>query len=135
MTPSITHVTLSPGPDVPGCSWSRHLPGRHLLCRVSRLPLCPLRPVLSATNTAEYSLAKWLEGEIKPFLVDKWSVASSEIFVEELNLIKPSKDDICVSFDVKSLFTMVPLQEVIADVTRVVYDEESSSILLYLAYF
>ena len=49
---------------------------------------CPLRPVLSATNTAEDSLAKWLEGEIKPFLNDKWSVDSSETFLEELNKIK-----------------------------------------------
>ena len=89
---------------------------------------CPLRPVLSATNTAEYGLAKWLEGEIKPFLNDKWSVDSSETFVEELNKIKPSKDSICVSFDVKSLFTMVPLQEVIEDVTKVLFDEESNSI-------
>ena len=55
-------------------------------------------------------------------------LTSSETFVEQLNNIKPSKDNICVSFDVKSLFTMVPLQEVIDDVTNVLFDKESDSI-------
>ena len=90
---------------------------------------CPLRPVLSAINTAEYALAKWFETQIKPLLNDRWSVSSSTCFVKELNSIKPCKDDVCVSFDIKSLYTNVPLQEVIDDVTKAIYHDDSNSII------
>ena len=89
---------------------------------------CPLRPVLSAINTPEYALAKWLESCIKPFLNDNWSVQSSERFVNELNSIKPRQSDVCVSFDIKSLYTNVPLQEVVNDVANVLYEENSDSV-------
>ena len=36
-----------------------------------------MRPVLSAVNTPEYNLAKWLEKQIKSWLVDTYSVSSS----------------------------------------------------------
>ena len=91
---------------------------------------CPLRPVLSAVNTAGYALSKWLEQQIKPFLVSKWSVPSSRHFVEDLNKLKPLKTDVCVSFDIKSLYTNVPLHEVIKDVIRVLYSEDSNSIFM-----
>ena len=85
---------------------------------------CPLRPVLSAIDTAEYALSKWIESKIKPFYNSKWSVTSTNSFVDDLNTIKPCSDDICVSFDIKSLFTNVPLKEVVEDVANVVYDDE-----------
>ena len=84
---------------------------------------CPLRPVLSAIDTPEYNLSKWIETQIKPFYNSKWSVSSTNSFVEDLNTIKPCSNDICVSFDIKSLYTNVPLEEVVDDVTRVLYDE------------
>ena len=88
---------------------------------------CPLRPVLSAVNTPEYALAKWLEGKLKPFLSDKHSVTSSSSFVEELCSIKPSPSDVYVSFDIKSLYTNVPLQEVIDDIISTVYSDTAAT--------
>ena len=88
---------------------------------------CPMRPVLSAINTPEYYLAKWLEGQLKPYLRDKYSIASSTIFVEEIRKIKPAQTDICVSFDIRSLYTNVPLQEVINDITDTVYSNSAAS--------
>ena len=87
---------------------------------------CPLRPVLSAIDTAEYALSKWIEAKIKPFYDSIWSVTSTNSFVEDLNTIKPCSGDVCVSFDIKSLFTNVPLKEVVDDVANVVYDDEEN---------
>ena len=89
---------------------------------------CPLRPVLSAINTAEYAICKWFETEIKPFYNSKWSVTSTQSFIEDLNSIKPCQSDVCVSFDIKSLYTNVPLNEVIDDVADVLYNDKSDSI-------
>ena len=75
---------------------------------------CPMRPVLSAIDTPEYHLAKWIETQLKPLLCDNYSVASSSEFVNELCLLKPKPTDVCVSFDIKSLYTNVPLEEVIS---------------------
>jgi hypothetical protein len=103
-------------------------PGRLYGMAKIHKPGCPLRPVLSALNTAEYSICKWLEAKIKPFYNNKWSVTSTQSFVECLNSIKPQQSDVCVSFDIKSLYTNVPLDEVIDDVAEVLYGNETDSI-------
>ena len=89
---------------------------------------CPLRPVLSAINTAEYELSKWLEVQIKPYYNGKWSVSSTQEFVRNLGEVKPKSTDILVSFDIRSLYTNVPLNEVIDDVTNAMYDAKNDSI-------
>ena len=89
---------------------------------------CPLRPVLSAINTPEYRICKWLESQLKPYLNSKWSINSNFEFIEKLKKIKPQRTDKCVSFDIKSLYTNVPLEETINKVTYVVYEQNTSSI-------
>ena len=88
---------------------------------------CPMRPVLSAIKTPEYHLAKWLEKQIKPFLSDNYSVSSSSAFVEEIQKIKPQPSDVIVSFDIKSLYTNVPLKEVVDDIAKTVYSDSKIS--------
>ena len=87
---------------------------------------CPTIPVLSALNTPEYHLAKWLEKQIKPFLQNKYSVDSSYVFLQELNHLQPGPTDICVSFDVKSLFTNVPLLEVLSDIKKTIFPTKAT---------
>ena len=48
--------------------------------------------------------------------------------MEKVKKIKPQKTDKCVSFDVKSLYTNVPLEETIDKVTYVAYEQNTSSI-------
>ena len=88
---------------------------------------CPMRPVLSAINTPEYYMAKWFESQLKPYVTDKYTVSSSTAFVEELRNIKPSPNDICVSFDICSLYTNVPLAEVIDNITNTVFGASGTS--------
>ena len=57
---------------------------------------CPLRPVLSAINTPEYALSKWIETQIKPFYNSKWSVSSTESLSSDLSTVDPNQSDIYV---------------------------------------
>ena len=89
---------------------------------------CPLRPVLSAIGTPEYGLCKWLENQLKPLLKSKWIINSNIQFMQCLSNIKPQKADVCRTFDIKSLYTCVPLGETINIVADEVYSNENSSI-------
>ena len=89
---------------------------------------CPLRPVLSAINTPEYNLCKWLEGELKPYLKGDYIINSSLEFIEKLNEVHPLRTDSLVTFDIKSLYTNVPLEETINGVAEVMFTENPDSI-------
>ncbi|XP_068753211.1 uncharacterized protein [Montipora capricornis] len=71
-----------------------------------------MRPILCATGTYNYALAKWLDEKLKPLSVNRYTI-SDPFFAEEIQNLVIDGDDILVSFDVTSLFTNVPLQETI----------------------
>ena len=89
---------------------------------------CPLRPVLSAIDTPEYGLCKWLEIQLKPLLKSKWIINSNIEFMDSLKTIKPKEGDVCRTFDIKSLYTCVPLEETINMVADDVYSNENLSV-------
>ena len=74
---------------------------------------CPLRPVVSMINTAEYNLAKYLDDYIKPNIPMDFMLTSSTEFLNVLDghKNKLSDNDIMISFDIVSLFTSLPLKE------------------------
>ena len=65
-----------------------------------------MRPVLSAVNTPEYDLAKWLEKQIKCFFHDTFRVSSLTEIVNKISKVR-IKDP-----NIKSLYTQVLLKEV-----------------------
>ena len=73
-----------------------------------------IRPILSATNTYNYALAKWLDDKLKPLSLNQHTVTDIFNFVNEVRELKINKGYILVSYDVSSLFTKVPLDETIA---------------------
>ena len=82
----------------------------------------PIRPILSAINTPEYNLAKWLEKQIKSCLYDKYSVSLSNEFVNKISKLSIKHSNAFASLDIKSLYTHVPLNEVIEDILTTIYD-------------
>ncbi|XP_068685098.1 uncharacterized protein [Montipora foliosa] len=72
-----------------------------------------VRPILSATGTYNYKLAKWLDEKLKPLSVNDQSINDIFSFADDLQGIKIDKQDILVSYDVSSLFTNVPVDETI----------------------
>lgn len=83
----------------------------------------PLRPILSAINTANYNIAKFLVPILAPLTKNEYTVTDSFQFVNELkNLSFPNCT--IASFDVKSLFTQIPLDETINICMEELFAEE-----------
>ena len=72
-----------------------------------------MRPILSATHTYNYALAKWLDEKLKPLSCNQYTVTDTFEFVNEVQSLEIKRGDILVSYDVTSLFTNVPLDETI----------------------
>jgi len=74
-----------------------------------------LRPILSATGTYNYKLAKWLDEKLKPLSINASTVTDIFTFTEEIQGMEINDQDILVSYmyDVSSLFTNVPVNETI----------------------
>ena len=72
-----------------------------------------MRPILSATDTYSYPLAKWLDEKLKPLSLNQYTVTDIFYFTNEIHELEINKAEILVSYDVSSLFTNVPLDETI----------------------
>ena len=80
-------------------------------------------------GSPEYKLAKFLDTIIKPYeyISDKHMLRSSYEFLEKLQEINLNSNQVMVSFDVKSLFTNVSLQETIDLISNKIYDKNSNA--------
>ena len=87
-----------------------------------------MRPVLPAVNTPEYNLPKWLEKQIKPCLIDTYSVSLSIEFVNKISNLEIKDQNAFSGLDTKSLYTQVPLKEVSEDILTTICDKNSNSI-------
>jgi len=72
-----------------------------------------MRPILSATDTYNYTLAKWLEEKLKLLSNNEYTINDIFSFSEEIRAFPMKEDDLLVSYDVSALFTNVPLKETI----------------------
>ena len=73
----------------------------------------PIRPIVSNIGTATYQLAKYLAKLLSPLSQSKYTVKSTKDFIEKIRNINLPHGFDMISFDVKSLFTSVPLEETI----------------------
>lgn len=73
---------------------------------------CPIRPIVSSTNTYNYTLGSYLVGVLQPISTNCFSAKDSFRFVEWAKQYSHNGEFMC-SFDVSSLFTYVPLDETI----------------------
>ena len=74
-------------------------------------PNAPLRPILAAYNSPNYSIAKFLVPLLSDISTNQYSLKNSSSFVPEI--LEQDSNTFMTSFDVKSLFTNVPLIETI----------------------
>jgi hypothetical protein len=72
-----------------------------------------MRPILLATGTYNFKLAKWLDEKLKFLSINKYTVSDPLKFAEEIREKQMAESDILVSYDVASLFTNVPVDETI----------------------
>lgn len=72
-----------------------------------------MRPILSATDTYNYPLARWLDEKLKPLSLNQYTITDIFDFTNEIHELETNKGEILVSYDVSSLFINVPLDETI----------------------
>ena len=77
-----------------------------------------MRPILSATGTYNYKLAKWLDEKLKPLSVNEHTVSDIFVFADELREMKIKDREVLASYDVSSLFINVPVDETIKSITE-----------------
>ena len=71
----------------------------------------PLRPIVSSIGAVTYQSAKELSKVLKPLLgKSPHHVHNNEYFLQHLKGIQLGPDEVIISYDVKALFTSVPIQ-------------------------
>lgn len=77
-------------------------------------PDVPLRPILSSIGTLPYNIAKFLVPLLRPISSGVHMVSDTFSFINELLCSNfPTDNLVMASFDIKSLFTNIPLDETI----------------------
>ncbi|CAF4078830.1 unnamed protein product, partial [Rotaria sp. Silwood2] len=85
----------------------------------------PLRPIVSASGTFNYNLAKLLASKLDHLRKNDTIITNTFAFVEELLALEFDNSQIkMVSFDITSLFTNVPLQRTIQIILDKLYGPE-----------
>ena len=82
-------------------------------------PRLAKRPILSATGTYNFKLAKWLDEKLKFLSINEYTVSDPLKFAEEM-----AEGNILVSYDVASLFTNVPVDETIHILADKAFEKE-----------
>ena len=89
----------------------------------------PIRPILSAVNTPNYLLAKYLVPNLTPLTKNDFTVHSSFEFAKEI--VEMNAQGLhMASFDVTSLFTNIPLQETIDIIISEIFENPQYSNLI-----
>ena len=95
----------------------------HKLQNVEGLNELTMQPIISNIGTATYETAKFLNFLLAPLGKSDLSILNTKAFVNQVRGQKLPEDYKIISFDVKSLFTNVALNETIDIILRKVYDE------------
>ena len=74
----------------------------------------PLRPVVSTIGSSTYALSKRLSSILRPLVGTSGRILqNTHDLVESMENIELQEDELMVSYDVKSLFTSIPVEETI----------------------
>ena len=84
----------------------------------------PLRPIVSSIGAVSYETSKELAGILKP-LVGKSTchVHNTQDFIQQIKDMKQEEDQCMMSYDVKALFTSVPIQPAINTITKLLEED------------
>ena len=73
-------------------------------------PNIPMRPIVSFCGSPTYQLSKYLTNVLKPLTDEsRHKLQSTEKFIDAIKIIQIPDDHKLMSFDLKSLFTSIPL--------------------------
>ena len=81
----------------------------------------PLRPIISNIGTASYQLAKYLAQLLSPLTRSRYTVNRTKGLLVKIKNEKVPQNCNMVSFDVKSLFTSVPIEYTIDIIIKQIF--------------
>ena len=84
----------------------------------------PLRPIVSSIGAVTHTTSKELSMILKPLVVKSpHHIHNNQDFIEHLKGIQLGPDEIMVSYDVKALFTSVPIQPALNIIERLLKED------------
>ena len=81
----------------------------------------PIRPIVSNIGTATYQLAKYLAKLLSPLSQSQYTVKSTKDLIQKIYNVNVPHGFNMISFDVKSLFSSIPLEEAINGALDIIY--------------
>ena len=96
----------------------------HKLKIGERLKELIVRPILSNIETATYETTKYFNTLLTTLTKSQYIILSTDDFIQKINSERIPKGFKMISFDVKNLFTNVPLHQTIEIVLSKVYQEK-----------
>ena len=84
----------------------------------------PIRPIVSNIGTATYNLSKYLAKLLSPLSQSEYTIKNTKQFIEQIRMKQVPDGYKMVSFDVKSLFTNVPLEKTIEITLKRIYERK-----------
>ena len=87
---------------------------------------CPCRPVLASNDCFNYKCASWLNEILNPLRQHPTNIKDTFEFVKRIQKSSSKPNSIMASFDVKSLFTNIPVDFVIDLFLNKIYDSNLS---------
>ena len=86
----------------------------------------PLRPIVSSIGAATYQTAKELSRILKPLVGrSKHHIHNNQDFLQDLKSIQLTSDEVMMSFDVKALFTSVPIEPALKIIEKLLKEDHS----------
>ena len=88
----------------------------------------PMRPIISSVGSIAYKLSKFLVKTLSPLLgtISNSHLKNSFDLVDKLNKLAITSDHRMVSFDVTSLFTKVPINDLLEYLSQILDNYEIS---------
>ena len=93
----------------------------HKLPENGNMDQLPIRPIVSNIGTATYQLAKYLAKLLSPLSQSQYTVKSTKDLIQKIHNVNVPHGFNMISFDVKSLFSSIPLEEAINGALDIIY--------------
>ena len=86
----------------------------------------PLRPIVSSIGAVTYQISKELSKILKPLVgKSRHHIHNNQDFLEDLKSIKLASDEVMMSYDVKALFTSVPIKPALEVIEKLLKEDPS----------
>ena len=85
----------------------------------------PVRPIIIMSGAVTHELAQYLNRQIRPYIDRSHMISFSDELLAKLHDITLHRNQVLASLDIESLFTNVPVETTLDNVTATAYNRHS----------